>query len=221
MQKKQRRSRRSPRRNPRGRKWSSERRRAGRPTWTWHFGGRKPEPDNPEKPKRKPKPAVAGPRLLGPGVHGSVATGSGPGCPPRRHGAAIGARPDGRRKQSLRPSARLRARGAAAKRWTLCRLLRWPQTPLRARASCALAIGAPSIEAQLSRLSSSGFWHHWRQCSPKSISAAKRQQNPNFLEWSMECAQGKSVDGSYLRHPGGLQQPGEIILRHSRLQGGL
>ena len=33
-------------------------------------------PDNPEKPKRKPKPAVAGPRLLGPDVHGSVATGT-------------------------------------------------------------------------------------------------------------------------------------------------
>ena len=87
-----------------------------------------------------------------------------PGCPLRQHAAAICSRPDGRRKQSHRRSARMRARGVASKRWTRCRLLRWPEAPLRARASCALHPSPPNVEAQLSSLSMDGFWQDWRQC---------------------------------------------------------
>ena len=74
-----------------------------------------------------------------------------PGCPLRQHAAAIGSGPDGRRKQSHRRSARMWARGVAPKRWTRCRLLRWPEASLRAHASYALQ------RCPTSRLSSRGF----------------------------------------------------------------
>ena len=89
-----------------------------------------------------------------------------PRCPLRQHAAAICSRPDGRRKQSHRRSARMWARGVAPKRWTRCRLLRWPEAPLRARLAVLYIASPPNVETQLSRLSIDGFAQDWRQCSP-------------------------------------------------------